>query len=39
VDRSILQGELLILQTYCPDKLEPYKDRIEQLKTDNVVKA
>jgi hypothetical protein len=39
VDRSILQGELLILQTYCPDKLEPYKDRIEQLKTDNVVKT
>jgi hypothetical protein len=39
VDRRILQGELLILDTYCPDKLAPYKDRIEQLKTDDVLKA
>jgi len=39
VDRSILQGELLILETYCPDKLEPYKEKVEQLKTDDVLKA
>jgi hypothetical protein len=39
VDRNILQGELLILETYCPDKLEPYKDKVEQLKTDDVLKA
>jgi hypothetical protein len=38
VDRRILQGELLILDTYCPDKLQPYKDKIEQFKTDNVLK-
>ena len=38
VDRRILVGEVLILQTYCPDKLQPYKDRIDQLKTDNTIK-
>jgi hypothetical protein len=38
VDRRILVGEALILQTYCPDKLQPYQDRIEQLKTDNTIK-
>jgi hypothetical protein len=39
VDRSTLQGELLILETYCPDKLQAYKDKIEQFKTDNVLKT
>ena len=39
VDRSTLQGELLILDVYCPDKLDPYRDRIEKLKTDNVLKT
>jgi hypothetical protein len=39
VDSRILKGELLVLQTYCPDKLEPYKDKIEQLKTDSVLKT
>jgi hypothetical protein len=38
VDRRILQGEALILQTYCPDKLQDYKDQIEDFKTDNVLK-
>ncbi len=38
VDRRILVGEVLILQTYCPDKLKPYQDRIDQLKTDNTIK-
>jgi hypothetical protein len=37
VDRDILLGELLILQTYCPDKLKPYQDKILQLKTADVV--
>jgi hypothetical protein len=38
VDRRILQGELLILQTYCPDKLQGYRDKIDDLKTDDVLK-
>jgi hypothetical protein len=39
VDRSILLGEALILQTYCPDKLKRYQERIDQLKTDNTIKG
>jgi hypothetical protein len=38
VDRRILLGEALILETYCPDELEPYRDRIDQLKTDDTIK-
>jgi hypothetical protein len=38
VDRRILQGEALILQTYCPDKLQEYKEKVDQYKTDSVLK-
>ena len=38
VDRRILLGEALILQTYCPDKLGRYQDKINQLKTADVIK-
>ena len=39
VDRDILKGELLILQTYCPDKLQKYKDKIlDKVKVDDVLK-
>jgi hypothetical protein len=38
VDRRVLQGEALILQTYCPEKLQDYKDRIADLKTDSVLR-
>ena len=38
VDRRILQGEALILQTYCPEKLKPYQDQINQFKTDDTLK-
>jgi Tfp pilus assembly protein FimT len=38
VDRRILQAEALILETYCPEKLQPYRDKIDQLKTDDVIK-
>lgn len=38
VDRQILLGEALILQTYCPDKLKPYQDKILKYKTGNTVK-
>jgi hypothetical protein len=39
VDRNALKGELVILQTYCPDKVQQYKDKIsEKLKFDNTLK-
>jgi hypothetical protein len=38
VDRKILLGEGLILQTYCPEKLKPYQDLLLKLKTGDVVK-
>jgi hypothetical protein len=39
VDRRVLQGELLILQTYCPDKVKDYQDKIDDLKTDDTIKG
>jgi hypothetical protein len=38
VDRRILQGEALILQTYCPDKFAKYQDTIKKLKTANLIR-
>jgi hypothetical protein len=38
VDRRVLQGELLILQTYCPEKVQEYRDKIDDFKTDDVLK-
>jgi hypothetical protein len=38
VDRKVLLGEVLILETYCPDQLKPYQDKIDDLKTDDVIK-
>jgi hypothetical protein len=38
VDRRIVLGEALILETYCPDKLEEYRDRIDELKYDDTIK-
>jgi len=38
VDSRVLVGEALILQTYCPEKLQEYKDKIKDLKTDDVIK-
>ena len=38
VDREILLGQALILQVYCPEKLNPYQDRVDDLKTDNIIK-
>ena len=37
IDRDLLVGELLILQTYCPEHLEDYRDKIDDLKTDDTV--
>jgi hypothetical protein len=38
VDRRVLLGEALILQTYCPEKLKPYQEKILKLKTDDTIK-
>jgi len=38
VDSRILVGEALILQTYCPEKLQQFKDKTKDLKTDDVIK-
>ena len=38
IDRRILKGEALILQTYCPEKLDDYQSKIDDLKTDNTLK-
>jgi hypothetical protein len=37
IDRDLVVGELLILQTYCPEHLEDYRDKIDDLKTDDTV--
>jgi hypothetical protein len=37
VDRRIVLGEALILETYCPDKLAQYQDRIDDLKYDDTI--
>jgi hypothetical protein len=39
VDRRLILGEALILQTYCPDKLQQYKDKFNDLKFDNTIKG
>ena len=31
-------GEALILQIYCPEELEDFKDKVDDLKTDDVIK-
>jgi hypothetical protein len=38
-DKVVLKGEALILQTYCPEKLEKYQDKINDLKTDDTIKG
>ena len=38
VDSRILVGEALILQIYCPEQLDEFKDKVADLKTDDVIK-
>ena len=35
IDRDILRGVAIILETYCPDELKHYQDAIKDLKTDD----
>jgi hypothetical protein len=37
VDRDILRGMVLVLDTYCPEQLEDYRDAIDDLKTDDTI--
>jgi hypothetical protein len=38
IDRRVVLAEALILQTYCPDKVKDYQDKIDDLKYDNTLK-
>jgi hypothetical protein len=38
VDPRIIQGEVLILETYCPEKLQEFRDELGDLKTDDTIK-
>ncbi len=37
IDRRILLGEALILDTYCPDELPDYRDKIDDYKADDTI--
>jgi hypothetical protein len=37
-DSRVVRGELLILDTYCPDKLPGFRDKIKDLDFDDVIK-
>jgi hypothetical protein len=36
-DARVLQGQRLILETYCPDKLEEFKEDFDDLKFDDTI--
>lgn len=36
VDSRVLQGQLLIIQVYCPEELEDFQEFADDLKTDDV---
>ena len=38
VDRDLIRGGALILETYCPDKLEEFRDKFDDLKFDDTIK-
>ena len=38
VDKETLQGGLLIVKTYCPDKYDKYRSFVDDFKTKDVVK-
>lgn len=38
VDRDLIRGEALILETYCPDKLDEFRDKFDDLKFDDTIK-
>ena len=38
VDNRIIAGEALILETYCPDELQEFRDKFNDLKFDDTIK-
>ena len=38
-DSRVVQGQLLIIEVYCPDELDDFKDFVDDLKTDNVASS
>jgi hypothetical protein len=36
-DTDVLKGELLILQTYCPEQVQQYRDKTKDLKLDDTL--
>ena len=36
-DSRVVQGQLLIIQVYCPDELEDFQKFVDDLKTDDVL--
>jgi len=38
VDNRVIAGEALILQTYCPDELQKFRDKFNDLKFDDTIK-
>jgi type II secretory pathway pseudopilin PulG len=39
VDRRVVAGEAIVLQVYCPEKLQPYLDKVNKLKLRHTVKG
>jgi hypothetical protein len=37
-DRTVVQGELLVIEIYCPEELEEFREFVNDLKFDDVVK-
>jgi hypothetical protein len=38
VDRRVVLGQLLILETYCPEHLEEFRDKVDDLEYDDVIR-
>ena len=36
-DRRVIAGEALILETYCPEELEEFRDKFDDLKFDDTI--
>ena len=37
IDKRVIEGGALILQTYCPDKLKEFRDKFDDLKFDDTI--
>jgi len=37
-DRRLVDGQLLILDTYCPEQLEEFRDELDELEYDDIIR-